>query len=115
MNEFVTALVLKGRLEHTVNQDSPSTNRGRSTRLPTTGLARNKFRIAVIRLLTCRFGSESNIRCLRPAYQLTSSSHTSEENMPNIRKETDSLRIVIVGGGFAGVTLAERPQSPRCA
>jgi NADH dehydrogenase FAD-containing subunit len=24
--------------------------------------------------------------------------------MPNIRKETDSLRIVIVGGGFAGVT-----------
>ena len=27
--------------------------------------------------------------------------------MPNIRKETDSLRIVIVGGGFAGVTLAE--------
>jgi NADH:ubiquinone reductase (H+-translocating) len=27
--------------------------------------------------------------------------------MPNIRKETDRLRIVIVGGGFAGVTLAE--------
>ena len=27
--------------------------------------------------------------------------------MPNIRKETDSLRIVIVGGGFAGVTLAQ--------
>ena len=27
--------------------------------------------------------------------------------MPNIRKETDSLRIVIIGGGFAGVTLAE--------
>ena len=27
--------------------------------------------------------------------------------MPNIQKETDSLRIVIVGGGFAGVTLAE--------
>ena len=26
--------------------------------------------------------------------------------MPNIRKETDSLRIVIAGGGFAGVTLA---------
>ena len=28
--------------------------------------------------------------------------------MPNIRKETDSLRIVIVGGSFAGVTLAEK-------
>lgn len=27
--------------------------------------------------------------------------------MSNIRKETDSLRIVIVGGGFAGMTLAE--------
>ena len=27
--------------------------------------------------------------------------------MPNIRKESESLRIVIVGGGFAGVTLAE--------
>jgi len=27
--------------------------------------------------------------------------------MPNTRKESDSLRIVIVGGGFAGVTLAE--------
>ena len=27
--------------------------------------------------------------------------------MPNIQKETDSLRIVVVGGGFAGVTLAE--------
>jgi NADH:ubiquinone reductase (H+-translocating) len=27
--------------------------------------------------------------------------------MPNIPKETDNLRIVIVGGGFAGVTLAE--------
>jgi NADH dehydrogenase len=27
--------------------------------------------------------------------------------MPDIRKETDSLRIVIIGGGFAGVTLAE--------
>jgi NADH:ubiquinone reductase (H+-translocating) len=27
--------------------------------------------------------------------------------MPNIGKETDSLRIVIVGGGFAGVTLSE--------
>jgi len=37
----------------------------------------------------------------------TSSSHSSEGNMPNIRKETDSLRMVIVGGGFAGVTLAE--------
>src|SRR5215467_4981755 len=37
----------------------------------------------------------------------TSSSHTSEENMSNIPKETDRPRIVIVGGGFAGVTLAE--------
>lgn len=27
--------------------------------------------------------------------------------MPNIRKETDRLRIVIVGGGFAGVTVSE--------
>jgi NADH:ubiquinone reductase (H+-translocating) len=27
--------------------------------------------------------------------------------MPNIRKETDGLRIVIIGGGFAGVTVAE--------
>jgi NADH dehydrogenase len=27
--------------------------------------------------------------------------------MPNIRKETDGLRIVIVGGGFAGVTVSE--------
>jgi len=27
--------------------------------------------------------------------------------MPSIRKETDSFKIVIIGGGFAGVTLAE--------
>jgi hypothetical protein len=50
----------------------------------------------------------------RPAYQLTCSSHTSEENMPNVRKETGILRIVIVGGGFAGVTLAE-DLNRRCA
>lgn len=38
---------------------------------------------------------------------LLNHSPVSAENMPNTPKETNSLRIVIVGGGFAGVTLSE--------
>jgi len=55
------------------------------------------FRVARYPLLDVRFGRELNIGVLaRASTDQPPQTHISEESMPDIRKETDGLRVVEV-------------------